>query len=165
MHQFRLKNTLSRYGIRWDQNLTVLYQNTMVEQTVPFTGVNRLLTAIRDHDSKLALISNAYDSEDQYRRIAHSGLAPYFNEIVISGEVGYYKPSTEIFHLTLRRLGLPAEKAVYIGDLEEYDIKGAKAAGMQAVLLRRNRKPVSTLADHVCHSINELQQYIVKLLQ
>ncbi len=165
MHQFRLKNALSRYHVPWDQRLVTLYQNTMIEQTTPFTGVNRMLAAIRDRDRKLALISNAYDSEDQQRRIEHSGLAAYFDEIIISGEVGHYKPSTEIFHLTLQRLGLPAEKTVYIGDLEEYDISGAKAAGMQAILLCRNGKPLSTRADHICHSINELQQYIVKLLR
>ncbi len=92
MHQFRLKNTLSRYDIQWNQSLVDLYQNIMVEQTKPFAGVNRLLATIKDYNRKMALISNAHDSEDQQRRIAHSGLAPYFDEIVISGEEGWCSP-------------------------------------------------------------------------
>ncbi len=163
MHQFRLQNTLSRYGIRWDQKYVTLYQETMFDQTKPFAGVRTLLTAVKGRNVQLGIISNGYDGKEQRKRIECSGLAPFFAEIIISGDVGYAKPSSDIFRLALKRLALPADKTVYIGDLEKYDIKGANAAGMQTILLCRNRNPVSSEADHVCYSISEVEECIVKL--
>jgi putative hydrolase of the HAD superfamily len=164
MHQFRLKNTINRFGIPWDQRYLIIYQEMMLKKIKPFKGVNKLLASIKNRDIKLGIISNAYDSNEQHKRIKCSGLEPYFDEIVISGEVGYYKPYPEIFHIALKRLGLSAEKTIYIGDIEKYDIEGAIAAGMQSILLNRNRTYSSALANHTCHSINDLQKYIDKLI-
>ena len=62
----------------------------------------------------------------------------YFNVIVVSGELGFPKPSPVIFDEALRQLGCPASAALHVGDELRDDFSGATAAGMQALHLRRD---------------------------
>ena len=55
--------------------------------------------------------------------------------VVDSHHVGIAKPEPGIFRLALERLGLPAERALYVGDLRRVDGAGARAAGLHFVLL------------------------------
>jgi len=50
-------------------------------------------------------------------------------------EVGVEKPDPRIFGLALARAGLAPGEAAYVGDLYSVDVRGARAAGMGAVLL------------------------------
>jgi len=65
-------------------------------------------------------------------------LRPHMRWTVVSSEVGVEKPHAEIFARALKECGLPAQKAVHVGDSYEEDVVGALRAGMQAVWLRRS---------------------------
>ena len=52
-----------------------------------------------------------------------------FDEIVVSAEEGVEKPDPAIFHRAFERLGVRPEDAVHVGDSEEHDVAGARAAG------------------------------------
>jgi HAD superfamily hydrolase (TIGR01509 family) len=39
-----------------------------------------------------------------------------FDDMVISGVVGYVKPEPEIFHLILKKIGKPAQECLFIDD-------------------------------------------------
>jgi len=57
-------------------------------------------------------------------------------EFVVDSQVeGVEKPDPRIFARALARLGLPAAKAVYVGDIRSVDEAGARAAGMHFVLV------------------------------
>jgi putative hydrolase of the HAD superfamily len=58
-----------------------------------------------------------------------------FDGVVISGEVGLYKPQPEIFEMGAEKVGLPASECVFVDDLRE-NCAGAEAVGMTAVLHR-----------------------------
>jgi putative hydrolase of the HAD superfamily len=45
------------------------------------------------------------------------------------------KPDPRIFRAALDALGVAPEEALYVGDLYEVDVVGARAAGISAVLL------------------------------
>ena len=62
--------------------------------------------------------------------LARHGLIGYFGVLTFSNEHGWLKPDPKIFHHTLAELGVPPEHALHIGDTEDMDIAGAKAAGM-----------------------------------
>ena len=62
--------------------------------------------------------------------LAQHGLIGYFGVLTFSNEHGWLKPDPRIFHHTLAELGVPPEHALHIGDTEDMDIAGAKAAGM-----------------------------------
>ncbi|MBN1976827.1 MAG: HAD family hydrolase [Anaerolineae bacterium] len=84
----------------------------------------------------LAVISNG-DSGQQRRKLEKTGIAPYFSSVVISGDLGVYKPDPGIFERSLQELGVPAGEAVYIGDHLEADALGAREAGLWAIWLAR----------------------------
>lgn len=55
-----------------------------------------------------------------------------FDEIVVSGEVGWVKPEREIFDLTLERTGLRAEECIFIDD-HPPNVAAAAALGFHAI--------------------------------
>ena len=59
-------------------------------------------------------------------------LEKYFDEVVISGEVGYVKPDPRIFELTLQRMNIAASEAIFVDDLQYY-ADGAKKVGITVV--------------------------------
>ncbi len=63
------------------------------------------------------------------------GLGRHLDFVIDSSVVGVEKPDPRIFQLGLAQAGLQPEHAAYIGDLYTIDILGARAAGLQAVLM------------------------------
>ena len=64
-------------------------------------------------------------------------LAGYFEVIVVSREVGSSKPARGIFDHAVRKLGLPPEAVLHVGDSLAMDVRGARDAGLRALLLHR----------------------------
>lgn len=55
-----------------------------------------------------------------------------FDEIVISGEVGYAKPSKEIFQIVLDRLKIEPSEAIFIDDSKSH-VDGAEKVGIKSI--------------------------------
>lgn len=80
-------------------------------------------------------------------------------EAVICG-----KPAPEYFASTLALMGVPAERALMVGDDIENDVLGAKAAGIPGVLVRTGKFRDSDLAkgepDHVIDALADLPRLL-----
>jgi putative hydrolase of the HAD superfamily len=63
------------------------------------------------------------------------GLARHLDFVIDSFEVGVEKPDMRIFELALERAGVEPHQAAYVGDLYSVDVRGARAAGLQGILL------------------------------
>ena len=98
-------------------------------------GVAATLAALRERDLRLGVISNADGNAEQHLVLA--GLRDWFEVVVDSWIVGVQKPATRIFAIALEHLGLAAEDAIYVGDLLEVDVTGARAAGIRPLLYDR----------------------------
>lgn len=83
---------------------------------------------------RLALLSNYPCGRSIRDGIDQMGLLPYFDAVVVSGEVGLVKPHPRPFEILLEDAGVQASRAVYVGDNWLADIQGAKGMGMRAVL-------------------------------
>ncbi len=90
---------------------------------------------------RLGLVTNG-PGDLQYDKLDVSGLRSCFGAVVVSREVGIAKPNPRIFAITLDRLGVSASDSVFVGDNPKTDITGAHAAGIKAVWLNRDRKPL-----------------------
>lgn len=55
--------------------------------------------------------------------------------IVDSGTVGVAKPDPAIFEIALEVVGATPDRALHVGDAFQYDVRGARSAGIRAVLL------------------------------
>ncbi len=67
--------------------------------------------------------------------LEETGLAAHLDFIIDSAVVGVEKPDPRIFALGLRAAGVAAAEAVYVGDLYSVDVLGARAAGLEGILL------------------------------
>jgi putative hydrolase of the HAD superfamily len=91
------------------------------------------LALLREHGLKIGLVSNTGRDLDAF--VAHHGLD--VDAAVASGSHGKTKPHPAIFEAALERLRVAAADAVMVGDSIDDDIDGARAVGMEAVLLDR----------------------------
>lgn len=82
---------------------------------------------------RLGVVSNSDGRAAEALEAA--GLARYFSVVIDSKLVGYEKPDPRIFLPALAALGVTPGEALYVGDLYEVDVVGARRAGMAAVLL------------------------------
>jgi len=64
-----------------------------------------------------------------------NNLGRYFDDVIISGEVGLVKPDPRIFELALQRMDVPANQTVFIDDLPNY-LLGAEQVGMMTILFQ-----------------------------
>ena len=94
------------------------------------------LQRLRAAGLRLGVVSNSDGRVEQALEAA--GLRGYFDVVIDSALVGVEKPDPRIFHAALDALGVSPEEALYVGDLYEVDIIGARAAGMEAVLLGKS---------------------------
>lgn len=62
------------------------------------------------------------------------GLDPFFEAVLVSGELGYRKPHPYVFDRFVEALGVPADRILFVGDDLEADVQGARDAGLQPVL-------------------------------
>lgn len=83
----------------------------------------------------MAVVSNW---DDRLRPLLKRlGLAGYFETIVPSSEVAFHKPSPVVFEEVVRKLSLPPDEILHVGDHYIEDVEGARGAGLQAVQLLR----------------------------
>jgi putative hydrolase of the HAD superfamily len=64
-----------------------------------------------------------------------TGLARQLDFVIDSAVVGVEKPDPRIFQIGLAEAGVGPDEAVHVGDLYTVDVLGARAAGIEAVLL------------------------------
>lgn len=91
------------------------------------------LARLRAAGLRLGVVSNSDGRVEQALEAA--GLRDYFDVVVDSALAGVEKPDPRIFQAALDALGVAPGEALYVGDLFEVDILGARAAGIEAVLL------------------------------
>jgi putative hydrolase of the HAD superfamily len=104
-----------------------------------FPDVGFALGAARTHGTRLVVVSNWDVSLHDV--LARVGLAPLLDGVVTSAEHGSRKPDPSIFASALEIAGVPASKAVHVGDSLEEDVAGARAALIEPVLIRRDGSP------------------------
>jgi FMN phosphatase YigB (HAD superfamily) len=84
-----------------------------------------------------------------------------------SEEARSCKPHPGIFDVALQKAGCEADQVLFVGDSREHDIKGARRAGMKAVLISEEdgRSPLDVgdaEPDHVIGELSELTELIAR---
>ncbi len=92
-----------------------------------------VLQCLRQRGFTLAVVSNA--DGRVAAAIAEKGTAHHFQAIIDSHVVGVEKPDPRIFQLAMDACGMAAASTLYVGDIYEIDVRGARAAGLTPVLL------------------------------
>lgn len=82
---------------------------------------------------RYGIVSNSEGKLDDL--LTRVGLAHYFEHVVDSALEGVRKPDPEIFLRALSRMQASAAETMYAGDIPNVDVDGARAAGLDAVLI------------------------------
>ncbi len=119
--------------------------------------VRPALEALSSHGLKLAVVSN-WDARLRPLLTALK-LESYFDQIIISCDIGFTKPSPVIFEQAVRKLGLSPAAVLHVGDRLSEDVEGARAAGLQAVLI--DRRGVEHAGQTII-SLRDLETYYIR---
>ncbi|HRZ82698.1 MAG TPA: HAD family hydrolase [Candidatus Hydrogenedentes bacterium] len=86
---------------------------------------------------RLALLSNYPDGDAIRASLDDTGIAPFLEHALVSGDLGLCKPHPDVFRAVLDALALPPEAVLFVGDNWLADVQGARRAGMQVAHFRR----------------------------
>lgn len=133
-----VERTLDRVGST-DLDRAAFFEELYAEFSLPgvwalFPEVREVLEALRGR-LRLAVVSNF---DGRLRTIFdHVGIAGFFDEIIVSSEVGADKPDEKIFQTALARLNVAPHEALHVGDDPENDWQGAERVGLRVFRLNR----------------------------
>ncbi|MDE2868916.1 MAG: HAD family hydrolase [Chloroflexota bacterium] len=150
---------LARHGVddpAFAEHLANRFRHERRRRNVMFPDAAQLLPQFARR-LPLALVTNGAP-DLQHFKIDASGVRPYFQSIVVSGEVGIGKPHTAPMQRALRELNCDPTHAAMVGDNLSTDIAGALNADVHAIWLNRDATPFTgdIRPDAVVASLYEL---------
>lgn len=101
-------------------------------------GATELLEYLRPKYN-MYILSNGF-KELQSQKMRTSGIDKYFDDIVLSEEIGFNKPHRELYKYALQKTSSNIEESIMIGDMFETDIVGAANIGMEQIYFNPKRK-------------------------
>lgn len=99
-----------------------------------FPDAAEVLSRLKPH-YRIAVTTNG-PSALQREKLRLSGIEGLLDAVVVSSEVGVWKPDPAIFALTCAAVGIAAHEAAHVGDALGTDVSGARAAGLVAIWRR-----------------------------
>ncbi len=108
----------------------------------------------------LHIISNGF-TEVQYRKMKNSGVDHYFEQIILSEDVGVNKPDPRIFDFALEKTGAKREESIMIGDNYDTDITGAIRSGINQLFYNPKADFVPTiLPTYEVRTLKEIESIL-----
>lgn len=129
-------------------------------RTILFPYTIEILNYLTDKKYELHLITNGFENT-QHSKLNHSGLSPYFKQVITSEGSNSLKPNKEIFDFAFQKTGALPDESIMIGDTMEVDILGALNAGIDQIHVNHlTNEPLSIngkLPTHTIYSLKELE--------
>lgn len=162
----RFRSTLTAFNIYDEtivQRISDEYVDLSPKLTHLFPNTLETLEELKQSKYNMHIITNGF-KEVQHTKLQQAQLAPFFDIIVCSEEVGKNKPSLEIFKYAMQLAGAIPEKSVMIGDDFEIDVIGALNAGMHGIHFNPEVS-VSQKDDTTISCISELPNMLPSLFK
>jgi putative hydrolase of the HAD superfamily len=96
-------------------------------------GTREGLDRLRSAGYRLGVVSNSDGRAEE--GLAAAGIRDCFEIVLDSQLVGFEKPDPRIFAAALARMGVAPGRALYVGDIYEVDVVGARRAGLDVILV------------------------------
>lgn len=109
---------------------------------------------------RLVLATNGA-SDLQRLKLEASGLAGYFDDVLVSADIGFAKPHPIFFENAIRLAGAGPEQIRMVGDNIRKDIGGAQEAGIRGIWVnRKDREPGDIQPFAEIGNLLELRNFI-----
>jgi len=123
----------------------------------PFPGINELFRNLKDRDLKIGIATGRTSTpENEWNRFKRFGLERFIDSIVTSREVARRKPAPDAIIECAKRMNVPVEKCLVVGDTEADIIATRRAGGIPVAIL--------TGEDHLDLFESEKPEFIFKNL-
>lgn len=125
-------------------------------------GAIDFLDFLVEHNFKISAITNGIQ-RNQLSRVKLSGLNKYFEEVIISEEIGHAKPKVEYFDFAKKKIGFKNELTLIVGDNIESDIRGGHDYGIDTCCFNLKKKTnTSDIAPtYEVQSFEQLKQLLL----
>ena len=110
----------------------VIYSAAIQQDNPELVEANRRGIPTLERSYLLGAVTNGVSSL-QNIKLDTAGIRDLFDVVVVSGDIGIYKPDRRIFDEACRRAGLKNEEVLFVGDHPVNDIDGALGAGLQVI--------------------------------
>jgi HAD superfamily hydrolase (TIGR01549 family) len=152
---YSFANTLRAVGgdVGLAQAMLEDWELRIIDATRLFLDALPTMERMREADLCLGIVTNGFATM-QRRKIRRHRLEKHVDFILVSEEMGVFKPEQAIFELALAQAGVAAGQALFVGDTPVSDIQGARDAGLQAALM----DPCATWADIELDEVPRLQR-------
>jgi len=129
------------------------------ESVVP-EDVRNALAELKQSGYLLAVLSNRNESFAQL--LEEHRIGDFFDFSIPAGEVQVWKPEPGLFEHALRRAGVTAQEAIYVGDNYYADVVGARSAGLTPILF----DPLGIFPEADCITIKSFDElnFILKVI-
>ena len=141
----RLDHILAELGVelprRSRQSIVKRFEETVLDDPPSLVEDAREVLEELSSEYKMGIICDTGFTPGRVLRLVLAGadILGFFGCTVFSDEVGYNKPHRIMFETALKVLGRKPSEGLHIGDLLQTDVAGAKAVGMKAVWLNKER--------------------------
>lgn len=138
------------------EEAALMYETLLAHGHYFINGAEELLETLYGK-YRMYLVTNGTLSV-QKGRLKSSGISTYFEDIFISEELGYNKPSVEYFNCCFSKIpDFHRETAVIIGDSLTSDIQGGINAGIRTIWFNPNHEKASdVIPDYKFDKLLEL---------
>lgn len=162
LRKHRFYDTFMHFGVD-DEELADFFEKHFLDEIINFNelieGTLEILDYLKAKGYRLHVVSNGFH-EVTHRKVALSGLQPYFETIVSADDVPAMKPSEKIFRYALEQAKAEKEESIFVGDDWVADVKGAQNFGMEVIyfdVLRQNRTEAGLKS---IQELKELKNYL-----
>jgi putative hydrolase of the HAD superfamily len=108
------------------------YFSAFIQYARVIPGTKEMLATLQGR-YRVGLLSNFTHPPAATKIISDLGLEPFFEVILISGDLGYRKPHSSVFLELADQLGVQKDQIAFVGDDPEADVSGAMQAGLQPI--------------------------------
>jgi putative hydrolase of the HAD superfamily len=110
----------------WEEHLAYNFWSRVAD------GLAHAIEDARATGLRTVIVSNSEGKLEAL--LARLGILALFDKVIDSGVVGIEKPDPRIFEIALEAAGIPAARAIHLGD-SEADVLGALGAGIRVALI------------------------------
>ncbi len=125
------------------QKATAVYEHFLGIGHYYVDGAEESLRAL--HGKYRLYIASNGTASVQKGRLASAGIAPLFDDIFISEDIGYFKPDVKFFDYCFSKIpSFSKEETVLVGDRLSSDIRGGTNADIKTIWFNPSGAPNST---------------------
>jgi HAD superfamily hydrolase (TIGR01509 family) len=140
------------------------YNTYQLPNIKPLPGANELLDALATRDIPIGMVTNKVEASAA-RQLEALGWGNRFAVVIGADSGSLPKPAADPALLALRRLGVAAEDAAFVGD-QEPDMECAVAAGIPVIVGLAHARAAETLAasgaTYVAGSLAEVEAILLR---